>query len=376
MSKPKYTAAVESLLKATPEEALNHNREIRADENPDFAQILEQKLISFRLAIKVGNGRFLDENELHPQSMKNPQMSGEAHFVRAMILVHKENHSFAGREFSKAAEYYEIAGNSEKSLLSEFNSLIAQSTGGLLSLQQELNLCSEILRKAQEKSSLKMQALCLRQKSYSYFSSGRTLAALSEIKMALPLIEAHCPVSDYHLSLIHTADCALESGHGADANIFLDYLPETVDARIDFPLAYVKAKKDKRALELSSFDDINPHWKRRYQNYADAAFGSAPKTSQIVWDAKSHMMIKDRKQLLGKIKPQSLEGTFLKILMRGPQSKELLCEALWPEYSNTENLDDRFFRLKNRLNQKLTHLISFDGQNYSLATTIVWSKST
>lgn len=372
MKNQKYSSAVEGILKVSTEEALDHVREIRSNELSDACKILEQKLISFRLAIKIGNATYLDQEELSVAHADTDFLKAETHFVRGVILIHKEQFSRASEELLNAAKLYIFSHNDEKSMLSRFNALIAKANGGLISDQTELSLCNEILLEAVSKSVPKIQALCLRQKSYLYFIRGQYIAALNEIKEALPLIESHCPVSDYHLALIHATDCALEAQDTSQMQLYWDYLPRELDSRLDFPKAYIEAKKNKKEVDLSMFPNPNSHWRERYGRYVSKR--QEPTLSQkprFTWNQQTGWFTNDKKQLLGKIKSQSLEGHLIKVLIKGPQSKELLCEVLWPEFASLESLDDRFFRLKNRINQKLGLLIFFDGRIYSLTAEIV-----
>lgn len=374
MTTKKYETAVKNILKSSQEAALEHIRDLRDEEQISSSQILEQKLLSFRIAIKSGQGSMLNEEEIYPDAATTRFLRAEAHFVRSLVLMHQRKLQSAGENFMKAAVLYAEEGLHEKALLSRFNGLIAQCNSTDLSAQDELHGFNEVLVSARELKIPKVMGLCLRQKSYIYFSTARFRAALQEVMEALPLIEAHCPVSDHNLTLIHATDCAFELQDLRQAQIFLDYLPHEIDSRLAFPLAYVKAKMGDRTLDLSHFEDINSHWQKRYQAYLENTQPPKSMNPRVRWrwDSNSHWIMSENKKLLAKIRPQSLEGQLLKILMRGPHSKELLCEILWPTYSPTENLDDRFFRLKTRFQQKLGRCINFDGQKYSLSVTVHW----
>jgi tetratricopeptide (TPR) repeat protein len=373
MKYKKYDSAIKDILKSSSEAALTHIRDLRSEDKIKAAQILEQKLMSFRLAIKAGTASQLDESALNIDMADSVFLRAEAYFVRSLVLIHKEKLLEAAENFAMASEFYSQEKLHENSLLGRFNALIARANAGSLTAQEELQTCTEILLEGREKNVFKIQGLCLRQKSYCYFSTERFRAALQEMTEALPLIEAHCPVSDHHLSLIHAADCAIELGNFEQAKTYLDYLPPEVDTRIAFPRAYALAKLEQKRLDLTAFEDVNSHWKNRYTNYlSKQSLGTMADKIQWQWDAKSHRIIGANKQLIGKVKPQSLEGNFLKLLMKGPQSKELVCEVLWPEFSTSENLDDRFFRIKNRLQQKIGNFIVFDGQRYLLSVQVSW----
>lgn len=373
MKEQKYRQAVDGVLNANPEAALHHTRELRQEVQLTPDQQLEQKLLSFRLSIKLGHAANLNENDLNPGSGVSVFLRAEAHFLQGIVLMHKNKFSEAMEKQQAAAEAYLQAEQVEKSLLSRFNIIIAKGNAGLLTPQQELKECADLWLQGEEHKLQHIQALCLRQKSYAYFHNDRFLAALCEIEEALPLIEATCPISDYHLALVHAADCAFETGDVPRTRQLLDYLPDATDSRVDFPKAYVMAKLHDQVLNLAVFPQANPHWLGRYQSYVQRKKSeTAPLAEKLIWNTQTHWLMSSRKQILGKIKPLSLEGAFLKILMKGPASKELISEALWPEYAEVENLDDRFFRLKNRLQQKLGAIVDFDGKNYFLTVEIVW----
>lgn len=370
MKNSKYQNAVDNLLKAIPEESVSHVRSLRDNELVSSSIILEQKLVSFRLAIKIGNATFIDENELSLEIADTNFLKAETHFVRGIILFHKQQFAKASEELLNASHFYIMVDYHEKSLLSRFNAMMARSNASLLSQQEELNICNAILSEARTKSILNIQALCLRQKSYNYFECRKYAASLKEIEEALPLLELHGTVSDFHLGLIHAADCALENDNFVQANLYLDYLPIELDSRIEFPKQYIDAKINKKSLNLSLFDNINSYWKNRYLRYQASLEPKKVSLVKYVWSQRTALLMTENKSILCKIKYQSLEAQLLNMLMKSPRSKNLICEALWPDFSTSENLDDRFFRLKNRVTQKLGECIHFDGKHYSLIISI------
>jgi len=371
MSHSKYKDAVTNLLKATPEDSLSHIRSLRDDTYVSASSILEQKLVSFRVAIKVGNATFLNEEDLSLDVADSNFLKAETHFVRGIILIHKQIFAQASDELLSAAKFYVFADNHDKSLLSRFNAMMAKSNGSLLGEQEELNICNAILSEARVKNVANIQALCLRQKSYIYFGRQKFAAALQEIKEALSLLEANGPISDYHLALIHAADCALEDGKTEQARLYLDYLPLELDSRLEFPKNYMDAKICKTTLNLSLFENISSHWKSRYLRYQASFQEKEDSVTKYFWSQRTGLLMTANKSILGKIKYQSLEAQLLNVLMKSPRSKELICEALWPDFSTSENLDDRFFALKTRLTQKVGNLIRFDGKCYSLIVNVV-----
>jgi hypothetical protein len=363
MSKKTYGTTVDKILKADLQSGADFARELREIERLSGEERIEQLLIHYRLSIKMGDARRLDETKLVPLTNSSEFQRAEINFVKGMVLIHKEAHKAAAAAMNLASAHYEKALDYEKSLLSRFNAMLSLSNGDELSAQEELNLCNELFYAAQEKGAKRIQALSLRQKSYNYYGQEKYLVALAEIEKALPLIEGSCPVSDHHLALVHAADCALSSGDKAKAALYLEYIPLEPDQRVAFPLHYIKARLTNEVLNLDLYHDIQPHWRLRFEKHAQ---DPAVETTEIaLWNQKTSSLIL-KKRPLGKIKSQSLEGQFLNHLIGGPKSKELLSELIWQDQASIESVDDRFFRLKTRISQKLGDILHFDGRKYSL----------
>lgn len=363
MSKKNYGTTVSKILKADLQSGADFARELREIERLSAEERIEQLLIHYRLSIKMGDARRLDETKLVPLSSSSEFQCAEIHFVKGMVLIHKENHQAAAVAMNLASAHYEKAQDFEKSLLSRFNAMLSLSNGDQLSAQEELNLCNELFYAAQEKGAKRIQALALRQKSYNYYGQEKYLVALAEIEKALPLIEESCPVSDHHLALVHAADCALSSGDQPKSALYLEYIPQEPDQRVVFPLHYIKARLRGENLDLNLYPDIPLHWRLRFGKHSQNPATSS--AEMVLWSQKTSSLIL-KKRPLGKIKFQSLEGQFLSHLMAGPKSKELLSELIWQDQASIESIDDRFFRLKSRISQKLGDILHFDGRKYSL----------
>ncbi|KHD88923.1 MAG: hypothetical protein OM95_05450 [Bdellovibrio sp. ArHS] len=365
----KYDTAIRGLLEGASQIAAEYSRDIRDIQSPQLDNVLEQKLVTFRLAMKIGNGRFLNEQDINPNLATSSFMKGECYFVRGSILLQKKSFGDASYNFEAAAKEYEACDKTANSLLCQFNSLIALINGGLVKAPKAIFLCNRILAQAEQKNIYIIQGLALRQKSYIYFQQKSYLASLAEIEKAISLFEVHGPASDYHLSLVHAADCCFDLKDLNRAHMFLDYIPTEHDNRVEFPLAYVRARISNSTLDTQLFADINPHWLHRYENHIHA-MQIAPEKEQLRWSQRSSVVLDQKGKIRGRIKASSLEGVLLRQLIKGPVSKDLLCESLWPEFSSARSVDDRFFRLKARLEHKLGDIIDFDGCQYSLNCSI------
>ncbi|MBO9667934.1 MAG: hypothetical protein J7501_14115 [Bdellovibrio sp.] len=369
----KYNQSLSKILVSDTAQSLEHIRDLRDQEKLDARQMLEQKLLSFRLAIKNGRGSELDPADLIATNVTDNFTQAEAHFVRGLVYAHKNAFTLAAQEMSLAAAQYERTQSSEKLCLSLFNELIFKSNDSLISINEELSQLALIISKSEELMVPKVMGLCLRQRSYVFQGTGRPQPALDEIQKAMTFIEAHCPTSDYHLALIHAADCALDLKNPAQAQGFLNYLPTETDARVAFPLAYIKCRMQGGLLVLEQFSDISSHWKARYEQHASEKIQleNAKNIPTWIWNINTHTLSDHNKHLAGKIKQKSLEGQLLQLLAAAPANKELLCEVLWPEFAHNQLLDDRFFRLKARIIHKLGDIIHFDGSKYSLKCRIL-----
>jgi hypothetical protein len=366
----KYSAAVSRVLLKDQESTLSFIRDLRQKDGASAADLVQQKLLSFRLALKNGTGFALDENDLSSAGIADVFLRAEIHFVRGMVLVHKNKSLEAAHEMALASTLYLNCAHHEKYCLSHYNEIIFRgNTEEALTANEELAQLSLLAARSESFGVHKVVGLCHRQRSYIYFQNKRILAAGEEIEMALRHIEAHCPTSDYHLALIHAADCAIENKDHRKAELMLNYISESVDSRVEFPLAYIRAKLSRQILVIEKFNDIQNHWRCRYEEFQTSLLENqegAAVARTFRWNLQTHLVVDEKRKLLGKIKFASLEGQLLQMLGKGPVSKDLVCEVLWPDYSQVETLDDRFFRLKNRLTQKLGEIIDFDGTNYKL----------
>ncbi|WP_413574655.1 hypothetical protein ACLVWU_10535 [Bdellovibrio sp. HCB290] len=371
----KYDQSLSKIMVADASESLEHIRDLRDQEGLSDQQLLEQRLLSFRLAIKNGRGNELDPEDLVFTSINDSFILGEAHFVRGVVYAHSHSYGKAALEMSQAALFYDKAKASEKFCLSLFNEFIFKSNDNQINGNELLSQLALIISKSEALAAYKVIGLCLRQRSYIFQSTERFQAALDEIQKAMNFIEAHCPSSDYHLALIHAADCALDLKNPEQAQSFLGYLPPELDSRVAFPLAYIKSRLNNDLLVEAQFADISEHWKSRYAKYVSEKL--IPAVSDLPtwsWNLATHALVDQKKRIIGKVKFKSLEGQLLQTLILKSASKELLCEILWPEYAENHILDDRFFRLKARITQKLGEIIHFDGSNYSLSCKIEFSR--
>ena len=373
--KNKYNQALSKIMVADPQKSLEHIRDLRDQQSLNAQQVLEQRLLSFRLAIKNGRGSELDPDELNVPAVTDTFTRAEAHFVRGIVFAHLNTYDKAAHEMAMAAPLYDKVESFEKFCLSLFNEFIFKCNDNQIGTNEQLAQLALIISKSEALVAYKVIGLCLRQRSYIFQATERNQAALDEIKKALVFIEAHCPSSDYHLALIHAADCELDLKNPEEARRYLSYLPSEIDSRVTFPLAYINSRLHNSLLVEAQFPDISDHWKNRYAKYVSEKIIQVTESTPIWhWNLATNTLIDQNRNLIGKVKIKSLEGQFLQTLILKQANKELLCEILWPEFAENQILDDRFFRLKARITQKLGDIIHFDGSNYSLKCKIEFSR--
>jgi tetratricopeptide (TPR) repeat protein len=229
--------------------------------------LLESRLISFRQDLKNGFSDRLNVEELQPQWANNVVIKAEVYFLRGSILMHQKNFAAATADMAAAAKLYVQTEALEKALLSEFNTLVAQVNLGMHEFKVSLRLFSELSLQSEIAGFEKVVGLCFRQKSYLYFDNHEFSKAFELIERAIRIFSVQGLQSDYDLSLVHSADCAFESGKLEKARTLLDFLPEAseLDQKVKFPFAYVQAKLTGQPLDLSHFDFIPVLWRHRYE---------------------------------------------------------------------------------------------------------------
>ena len=367
--KNKYTTAVKSILYESGGTSLDYIREIRSSVEPGIDQIFEQKLLSYRLALKSGNFDF-SIDDLNPAAIQSIEIKAEVYFVLGMTQIYKALWSAALVSFEEAAPLYLQGQNYEKHLLSRFNYFIVQDQIMPYSSGESLHRLNLILKDAKEYGCAKISGLCLRQKSYVLFADGRLLAAIEVLEKNLEDLETSLPNSDFHFCLIHLADCYAELGNTEKSRVYLDFIPEKIDSRVEFPRAYVTSKLLGTSISLTDFKYISDYWLSRYKNQ----YRQTPKESKtIFWFTGRGLLLDDKMSIIARIKPDSKEGFLLQMLQASPRHKNEICEVLWPEFCDVAQQDQKFHRLLSRIQSKVNDLIEYNGGFYKL-TAIVKSK--
>ncbi len=340
------------------------------------------RLLKFRLQLKNGCQN-LDPSLLrsHLKEM-DLYTSAEAYFVLGLYGFQALDFQFGSDSFFKAASLYKQLGEARRELMSLFNSIIGKVNlrpDG--SLDEYFDALQDLERLARHYDEKRMVGIVRRQKSYFYLSLGKPFAALVEIVEALPLLELYCPKSDFHLALLHAADCALDAEKNDEARAWFEKVLPALDHRIEFPYAFIRARLENGTVHPSRFPIVIPHWKKRFDKVMK------PKT-----DLSSHIAIlvcassdgsepefyfgSTTKEPHWRIKTRGLEGRLLALLRTGKHSRNLLIERLWPEEFGQTLLDNRLHRLISRVNKKVVQAVQFDGSSYSINTQFVFHDRT
>jgi hypothetical protein len=345
------------------------------------SSVLQRQLIAFRIALKSGNSQ-ISVDALQESRTKDP-------FLRAEILFFKGSYFGQFHEPMKARDYFAAArvlflacGEVEKSHLAEFNELMSGSNLKAYTFAEELALFHNLLVRLEENYSGKVAFLCRRHLSYRHFDQGNWVEAIDILSLpTLTQAEAmSLSRSDLDLGCIHLADCFLESGNLRRAIELYDSVPTNTDERVRFPRAMIGAKIFRTPVDPTQYTYVSDYWKARFasQPQWESNSAKAPPTSDMIrstskkdrsklrWDQRTGYLL-SRNRLLGRIRPLSLEGQLLSLLIAAPRTKTYLCETLWPHDLDCDYLDDRFHQLVLRTNRKTSRLIVFDGQFYRLA---------
>ena len=346
------------------ENACQKINEFRREDSPVRSTL--RHLLSARISINSGHQE-IEEELIKPELLKHPHLKAEAFMIKGFALFQKSDFQRGNSYYEQALPLFFQLEITERWALCAYNIVLGNAALRPESAPAEITLLDlrHLERQLEGKEAPRIKGLILRQKSYILFELGKFHAALAEIQQALPILELHAHHSDYKLALVHAADCAIELEKEEEAKAYLEYITTPIDARLEFPMAYVQAKLSHTKLDEALFQTISLHWKLRYLHWQEKVSEdrSMPPSSWS-WDIKEGTLFSQQQVIT--LKANSREGLLLRALARGPQTKSVLIEQLWPEYAHLETLDNRFHRLISRMNKKIPEMIRFDGSRYNL----------
>lgn len=346
-------------------EILNEMRGVETDADPLALIHLVRLLMSVRIAIK--NGKSSSPLELlNNYYGVSPYFLAEIHFVRGLGCYQLGKFQQGIDEFIESRKYYESIYRHNRILLVNFNVFVGKK---LLRLfpdpQSELIELRKLLREALVEKNRRMVGKIFREKSKLYQRIGRFQAAAREAYRSVDILEAYGPISDYQLSLVQAADCALDVGDKERASGFLELIAGSTDARVRFPRDFLWSKILGNKIDPSAYDVVTIYWREKWL----ATQNSKKATPQWIWTESA--IVNNEGKEIAIVKQGSLEGQILRILLEGSCSKQLLVERLWPESCDAHVLDNRLHRLVSRTNKKTGDIITFDGSRYQLQVELV-----
>jgi tetratricopeptide (TPR) repeat protein len=363
--KKQYSQALGQILEGHLGSVSQEIHELRFQQNSSDGQI-ERSLLAIRLAMKAGN--FLESPEnLRVEHTQSVFLKAEIHFVQGTYFAMTSRHAEAVYAYARAAQNYEKALKPERQALSLFNELIACSYASDLNLEAEQVQLGKILNICREHNISNVEFLCQRHQAYRAYEKE---SYQESIELLLPWVarKETLTKSDSELALLHIADCFWELRDLRQALHYFDQVPALHDERVRFPKALIEAKIWQKDIDIHAFSFVTDHWRSRFEKFCPS--GSAAKLKMLkpkglMWNQATGVLAKGSR-LQGKIKPNTLEGHLLRLLMDAPRSKAYLCESLWPAEMEVFFLMDRFHQMIQRIQRKTNGLIEFDGQSYRL----------
>lgn len=371
-----YYALVEMIIQGKYEdtaEALNELRDQKFTGNEQVEAI--RRLIATRLSMKRGDP---GDNTLWI-SMPVPEESWIA-AEKSLVQGHWNYHL---QQFQEGIECFEESERRFKKLemscrefVSAFNVIIGEVSGSkeLLPLDQLEKLRAlelRVLPYMEKQDCARVQAMIYRQKAHAFEDLNRFHASLEEITKAIAIFELNGPISDYQLAVLHAADIYLDLKENFKARAFFEYVTPPVDARVEFPLAFISWRLGGRLPDKQKFSVMPSGWKEKFDKLKrESENNDTEKKLQWSWSRKTEKLIAPHLDKPLVIKLVSLEGRLLRLLIQQKATKNLLIETLWPMQSDSQLLDNRLHRMISRLNKKLDNVISYDGKYYSLKVEI------
>ncbi|MCB0422592.1 MAG: hypothetical protein KDD61_16440 [Bdellovibrionales bacterium] len=347
-------------------EYLRALRNAQKNENPFDSVVL--KLISGRISLRSGQ-EAVNLSLIHPDSVPVPFFKAELHLLRGYYFFNLRQYKEGALEFQKASELYKDLELGHRQLTAEYNVMIGLENAKQLSHFELLKQLNGLEEAASELPDFKMLGLVKRQRSYLYGEEEKWTLALDEIEASQSLLLKHGTKADFDLTICQEALCLYYLKKCSQATKALEKVLTPIDSRVQFPLSLLKTILAGDELKESRFDITSTYWRERYNEFKRQK-SPEPPLIDYLWD-RSTSQLRSASGLSLQIKPKSLEGRLIHLLVSHKElSKAILCEQLWPEFCDSEQLDNRLHRLISRMNKKIKNLIQFDGQKYFLTQKI------
>lgn len=365
-----YYKMIEIIILGKYEEVAEGLKELR---DPEFSKDDDieavRRLITIRLSMKRGDP---GENVswLNFPVKENSWLMAEKLLAQAHWNYHLQLFDEGTKLFQEAAKKFEPLKMHGREFVSTFNSIIGEINGSnALTPQMQLEKLRALELKVKphsdDKDCARVQALIYRQKAHAFEDLNRLHASLEEISKAILVFELIGPASDYHLALLHAADISLDIKDEFKARAFFEYIITPVDARVEFPMAFVNWRLGGELPDKKNFSILPGGWIEKFEKLSSSSQLSNT-GSEWTWIQTTGVISGDTLENSLVIKPASLEGRLIRILAQEKATKNFLIEALWPQQSEVHLVDNRLHRMISRLNKKLNNSILYDGKYYSL----------
>lgn len=314
-----------------------------------------RRLLSSRLALKGGQSQAIVESLLAGLKFEDFFLTGETHFVRGLLCFQSERYAEGAVEFQLAHDAFVKSGDMHKALLSLYNAQGGKANADQMSALDQYEFLVEIEKRALAHECRKILALVVRQKSHLMQDEGRFAAALSFAQEAALIFKLEGTTSDYHLSVLQTADCYLDLERNLEAQGEIEKLMGDLDARVLFARDYVLSRMGKAKFNPTNYRVQPRAWEKKWSKVHKF------EQSELTWNSETGKV--SGKDLDIMIKKGSKEGELFALLLVNKKSKAMLCEMLWPEQAEVELLQNRLHKLISRINKK-HELISFADGHY------------
>jgi tetratricopeptide (TPR) repeat protein len=342
---------------------------------------LMQNLLAARVALKSG---LIPENIATLETSLNTSafLSGEINMLKGIVNYQSGNLKEGREYFAQAQKFFQNSTHKSKELLCWYNLLIGDTHLMKKSLHEFLIEFRKLELEAESIAQYRILGLVYRQKSYLYKENNKINAAFHEAEKSIKYLELYCAASDFHLGLLNITEILIELGQSESAKSYYEMILEPLDRRVQFPKAYVESRLFKNPISEENQDQSCPHFLGRHSLWLSRQNESQQLDLSVVTGHNSSkveelvVVSSDHEKLYVQLnntrlalKRYCLESKLIEILKSGPQSKLLICEKLWPEYSDTHHLDNRLHRLVSRINKKIEGLVLYSAKTYKLCGT-------
>lgn len=364
-----YQNILEMIYAGSYEQAAAAIRQLREQNSViwDSDLALMQNLLATRIALKSGNIPNVDGLSVSIET--DNFLAGEVYLVKGITQYQSGNMAEGMAHYWSAKKYFEKSGHKDKELMAWYNHLIGDTHVVTRSLQEQLQMFRAIEVEADQYAQKRILGLVHRQKSYFYKEEERYNAALLEAEKSIYFLELYGAASDYHLGLLNAAELCIELQIPAQAKKYFEMILPPIDKRVQFPIAFIESRLNNSEVNTSQIAQSCPHFLYRYELWKSK---KVPKeqvsTDDLYWtDHEDSVEIQFKGKTLS-LKKNMLEYKLIEMLAVGPHPKSLICEKLWPEYSDVQHLDNRLHRLISRMNKKSEGLITYSEKLYKLSS--------